>query len=196
MVDFFSNSKSDKYGRFIFWWWYKKIKFYKLKLILYWHLLFTYKLYYQCTEILLGTFIFKSCSAKWTKSCQSNFILSMKPSQIKFLPHLADLVRNFRICTLPNYIKVKVLAFDVPCLDALHVSRGLHSNFPTRNPPENSPNLVSVSSQVNHHLIVMGSGVSLHPTQGQCPSPVLPHRAGTNFTPVMYKLRHCNLQKH
>ena len=55
------------------------------------------------------------------------------------------------------------------------------------------PTLVWVSSEVHCHLIMMTSGVALHPIQRESDTPVLPHRAGTNFTPwcgeaVMEKL--------
>ena len=88
--------------------------------------------------------------------------------------------------SIHNYTnsQVKVLALDIPHLDAsLHVSRGCTLTFQPGTLLRTHPTLVWVSSQVSHHLMVMRSGVTLHPMQGQCPSPVLPHRAGTNFTP-------------
>ena len=58
-----------------------------------------------------------------------------------------------------------------------------HSRFCLNTVPEfTQPWCEYPSSQVSHHL-VMGSGATLHPTQGQHPSRVLPHRAGTNFIP-------------
>ena len=39
-----------------------------------------------------------------------------------------------------------------------------------------------VSSLVSHHLMLMRSGVTLHPTQSST-APFLPHRVGANWTP-------------
>ena len=62
------------------------------------------------------------------------------------LPNIFSQLHCTTLCHPTACLKISplklVIALDIPCLCAsLHVSCSLHSDFPARNPPENSPNL-------------------------------------------------------
>ena len=82
-------------------------------------------------------------------------------------------------------MKLKLLELDIPPISGCEslIRGGLQlANFPARNLPKPS------QPWCEHYLVWAITSwwcdqvSALHPIQGQC-HPVLPHRAGTNFTP-------------